>query len=328
MRPLALAALLLVLAACAAGAWTYTQFDAPGPLAAAADVVVPHGGLAEVSGALGRDGVVARPTLFRLFAVATARNGPLRAGEFAFPAGATPRQVLAVLRTARPVQHKLTIPEGLTAAQVARLVDAADALSGDAPVPQEGSILPETYSYERGATREQVMDRARQAMDKALQAAWDARKPGLPLANKGEALVLASLVERETAKPEERPMVAAVFLNRLALGMKLQSDPTVVYGASGGLGVLDHPITRSELDRDDPYNTYRIPGLPPGPICMPGLASLRAAIQPASTDMLYFVADGTGGHAFARTPDDHLRNVAHWRDIERAHAAPAGKGPG
>ena len=328
MRPVALAAVMLLLVAAAAGAWVYVQFDAPGPLASATEIVVPHGGLEEVSGALARDGVVARPALFRLFALGTIRNGPLHAGEFAFPAGASPRQVLAVLRTARPVQHRLTIPEGLTAAQVARLVDSADALTGDAPVPQEGSILPETYSYERGMSREQLLDRARQAMDRALQAAWDARKPGIPLANKGEALVLASMVERETAKPDERPLVAAVFLNRLAQGMKLQSDPTVVYAASGGLGVLDHGITRSELDQDGPYNTYRIPGLPPGPICMPGLAALRAATQPASTDMLYFVADGTGGHAFARTPDDQQRNVAKWRDIERARSAGSGKGPG
>ncbi len=158
-------------------------------------------------------------------------------------------------------------------------------------------------------------------MDRALQAAWDAARTGLPLANKAEALVLASMVERETATPDERPVVAAVFLNRLAQGMKLQSDPTVVYGASGGLGVLDHPITRAELDRDDPYNTYRIPGLPPGPICMPGLAALRAATQPAATDALFFVADGTGGHAFARTLEEHARNVARWRDVEHSRQA-------
>jgi UPF0755 protein len=322
MRRLALVALLLVVAAGAGAGWLYWQYDAPGPLHAATPVVVPRGGLAEVAAELGRQGVVAQPLVFRILAFATLGQGPLHAGELQFPAAASLHQVLAVLRTARPVQHRLTIPEGLTAARVAELVDAADALTGDAPVPAEGSILPETYSYERGTSREQLLDRARIAMAQALQKAWDTRTPGLPLATRREALVLASIVERETAKPEERPLIAAVFLNRLRLGMKLQSDPTVVYGASGGLGVLDHPITRSELDHDDPYNTYRIAGLPASPICMPGLASLRAATQPATTDALYFVADGTGGHAFARTQDDHLRNVARWREIERVRAQP------
>ena len=320
MRRALLALLVLLLAAAGAGGWFYHQWDVPGPLRAAADVVVPRGGLEAVAADLQRQGVVAQPLVFRAFAVATMADGPLHAGELAFPAGASLRQVLAILRTARPVQHRLTIPEGLTAAQVARLVDAADALTGDTPVPGEGTVLPETYSYERGTTREQLMDRARAAMDRALQRDWDARTPGLPLANKAEALVLASMVERETGKPEERPIVAAVFLNRLRLGMKLQSDPTVIYGASGGLGVLDHPITRAELDHADAYNTYAVPGLPVGPICMPGQAALRAATQPAASDALFFVASGSGGHVFARTQEDHLRNVARWRDIERARA--------
>ena len=323
MRRLLPALLVILLAAGAAAAWLTTRYAAPGPLPAANAIVVPRGGLADLAADLQRQGVVSHPLAFRVLAVLTAANGPLHAGELMFPAAASLRQVLAVLRTARPVQHRLTIPEGLTAIQVARLVESTEALAGDAPVLAEGSILPETYQYERGATREQVLDRARAAMDKALQRAWDARTPGLALASKAEALILASLVERETARPEERPMVAAVFLNRLRQGMKLQSDPTVVYGASGGLGVLDHPITRAELDRDDPANTYRIAGLPPAPICMPGLAALRAATQPAVTDALYFVADGSGGHAFAGALGEHLRNVARWRDIERARPSGA-----
>lgn len=324
MRRVALAALLVLAAAGLGAGWLYRGYDAPGPLAAATAAVVPRGGFGEVGAALANAGIVGSPTLFHLYALATIAGGPGHSAEFAFPAGASYRQVLAILRTARPVQHRITIPEGLTARQVAILVGNADAATGDAPVPAEGSILPETYSYERGTTREQLLDRGRAAMDRALDRAWAARTPGVALLNPREALILASIVERETARPEERPMIAGVFLNRLRLGMKLQTDPTVVYGASNGLGVLDHAITRAELDRDDPYNTYRIPGLPPTPICMPGVAALKAATQPTPTDALYFVANGTGGHSFARTPAEHLANVARWRDIERARAtAPA-----
>ncbi len=320
MRVFALIVAVILIAAGGGGFWLYSQYDAPGPLPAATNIVVPRGGYAELGDNLQQQGVIASPLVFRAFALATRSDGPLHAGELPFPAAASMRQVLTVLRTARPVQHRLTIPEGLTAAQIAHLVDSADALTGDTPVPAEGSVLPETYSYERGTSREQLLDRAAAAMDRALQRAWEFRTPGLPLADKGQALVLASMVERETAKPEERPLIAAVFLNRLRMGMKLQSDPTVAYGASGGLGVMDHPITRSELDHSDPYNTYIISGLPPAAICMPGQAALRAATQPATSDALFFVADGTGGHVFARTQDDHLRNVAHWREVERTRA--------
>ena len=323
MRRLTLAALLLALAAGAGALWLRQQWTAPGPLPAATAIAVPHGGLAEIAAVLQQHGAIRSTLLFRAAALATTGAGALHAGELAFPAAASLADVLGVLRTARPVQHHLTIPEGLTAAQVAELVDAAPALTGDAPVPQEGSILPETYDYELGTSREKLLDRARLAMDRASAKLWDARSPGLPLATREEALVLASMIERETAKPDERPVVAAVFLNRLRLGMKLQSDPTVIYAASGGLGVLDHPITRSELDHEDAYNTYRIAGLPPSPICMPGLASLRAATQPAASDALYFVADGSGGHAFARSDDDQRRNVARWRDVMRARGLPA-----
>ena len=322
MRWIALAVVIVVATTGAAGGWLYVQLDAPGPLPAATAAIVPHGGLEEIASALEREGVVTQPQVFRILATATMDAGPLHAGELPFPAAASLRQVLAVLRTARPVQHRLTIPEGRTAAQVAVLIEGADALSGAGPVPAEGSIMPDTYNYERGTTREQLIDRAHSAMEHALDAVWTARAPGLPLTSKLEVLVLASIVEKETAKPSERPLIAAVFLNRLRQGMKLQSDPTVVYGASGGLGTLAHPITRAELDHADPYNTYVIAGLPPGPICMPGAAALHAATQPASTDALFFVADGTGGHAFARTQQEHLRNVAHWREIERARATP------
>ena len=313
---------LAVLAGGALGgvALALRTYDAPGPLMEGRAIVVPRGGLDELAEALEREGVVAGTLPLRAAALLTRGEGALRAGELEFPAHASLREVLAVLRTARPVQHRLTIPEGLTAAQVAVLLDAAPALDGAAPVPEEGRILPETYAYERGTTRAALLARARTAMDRALARAWADRDPAVPFVDPAEALILASIVERESGVPEERARIAAVYLNRLRLGMKLQSDPTVVYGASGGLGVLDHGLTRAELARDDPYNTYRIAGLPPGPICMPGLAAVQATLQPATTDALYFVADGTGGHAFARTLEEHNRNVARWRELERGRA--------
>jgi UPF0755 protein len=218
------------------------------------------------------------------------------------------------------VQHRLTIPEGLTSAEIAALVAAADALAGDPPVPPEGAILPQTYDYERGTTREVLLARAHAALVRALDRAWSERDPALPFSSPEQALTLASIVEKETAQPEERPRVAAVFLNRLRLGMKLQSDPTVVYGASGGMGALDRKLSRADLERDDTYNTYRNAGLPPGPICNPGIASILAVTRPARTNDLYFVADGSGGHAFAATLPEHLRNVARYRALEHPHS--------
>ena len=319
----ALRLLVLLLLLGGAGGWyAWHRFDAPGPLQATKAVVIPRGGGDLMIDALTNEGVIADRTAFRIATLLTRQRGALKAGELEFPAKASVRQVLDILRTGRAVLHRLTIPEGLTAAQVAVLLDRAAALDGEVAMPGEGMLLPETYVYERGTQRGAIVERGRTAMARALDRAWAARVPDLPLASAADALTLASIVERETAKPEERPRVAAVFLNRLRRGMKLQSDPTVVYGASGGLGVLDHGITRAELDRDDPYNTYRIAGLPPGPICMPGAAALRAVTQPAVTEELFFVADGTGGHVFARTQEEHLRNVARWREVERARTRP------
>ncbi len=308
---------LVVIAGLLAGTWIYTErvFNAPGPLPDSATLVVPHGGEEQVAEFLADALVVARPLPFRLATLLTRDEGPLHAGEFAFPAHASLRTVLTVLRTAKPVQHHFTIAEGLTAKQIVASLDRADALVGTVDPPAEGSVLPQTYAYEYGAQRGAVLERARAAMDRALQDAWTARAPDLPLASPRDALILASIVERETAKADERPHVAAVFLNRLRLGMKLQSDPTVVYGASGGSGTLDRPISRADLERDDPYNTYRLRGLPPGPISAPGLASIRAVTQPLRSDDLFFVADGSGGHVFSRTLDEHARNVARWRAL-------------
>ena len=307
----------------AGGTWlTGRMYVAAGPLTARKIVVVPRAPLEDVAALLATEGVVSNPIALRLATLATRHRGALKAGEFDFPEHASLDQVLLVLRAGRPVQHRLTIPEGLTAAQVALLFDKATALDGNTIVPAEGTVMPETYAFERGTTRAAVLDRGSKAMERALERAWASRTPdSAPLASPQDALVLASIVERETSRPEERPRVATVFLNRLRRGMKLQSDPTVVYGASGGLGVLDHGITRAELDSDNPYNTYRVPGLPPGPISMPGLAALKAVTQPWPGEDLFFVADGMGGHLFARTEPEHARNVARWREIERQRLA-------
>ena len=317
----------------AAFAWVARNtYNAPGPLREAADVVVPRGSIDRLATFLEGEHLVNNATAFRIAAFLTRNQGPLRAGELQFPAEGSLRDVLAILRSGRLVQHKLTIPEGLTAAQVVWLFDRADAAEGTVDVPPEGSVLPETYLYDRGTPRSALVSRATRAMTRALDAAWAARTPDTPLANSHEALVLASIVERETALPQERARIAAVFLNRLRRGMKLQSDPTVAYTAAGGLGGLNHGLTRAELDRDTPYNTYRISGLPPDPICMPGLAALRAVTQPRPTlpggEEYYFVADGSGGHVFARTEEEHNRNVVRWREIERLKAATRAVTPG
>jgi UPF0755 protein len=295
--------------------WWDGALQRPGPLPEARAIVIPHGGTSQLAEALASDGLVSQPLVFRAAVWLTRHAGTLHAAEFAFPAHASVRQVLAILRTAHPVEHHLTIAEGLTAQQIVAVLVHAEAMTGAVKTIDEGAVLPQTYDYEYGADRAALVVRAKAAMDKDLAAAWADRAPGLPLTSPHDALVLASIVERETAKPEERPHVAAVYLNRLRQGMKLQADPTVVYLASNGAGVLDHPLTRSELGRDDPFNTYRSVGLPPAPICSPGLDSLRAVLHPAASDDLFFVADGSGGHVFSRNYEAHDAAVARWRAL-------------
>ena len=321
MRRLTILLLLLLalLAGLGAGGWWYARgvFVDPGPVAEPVQMVVPRGGTAAIADALAERGVIRDPRAFLAAAWLTRDAGPLRAAEFVFPARASLRDVLEVLRRARPVQRRLTIPEGLTARQIAALIERAEGLTGEVPPFDEGALLPETYAYQWGDTRAAILRRADAAMDAALAEIWAARAPNLPLRSPREALILASIVERETGKADERARVAGVFINRLRRNMPLQSDPTAAYAAADG-GVLDRPLTRADLDRDHPFNTYRIRGLPPGPIASPGRDSLRAVVQPEATDFLFFVADGQGGHAFARTLEEHNRNVARWREVERA----------
>lgn len=318
-RLLALILVLLVAGLVAAGGLRLLSQRA-GPLPATTDLVVPRGRSATVAAALQQDRALppgdAQRLLFTLLARLTASSGPLHAAEFRIPAHASVAELLAILRHARPVQHELTIPEGLSAAQIAGLLDRAPALVGGFALPAEGSVLPQTYDYELGTSRAVLQARMQDAMRRTLARVWSARDPSLPLAGPAQLLTLASIVERETALPAERPLVAEVFLNRLRQGMKLQSDPTVSYGAGGGLGSLPRPLTRSDLLQPGPYNTYVIPGLPPGPIAAPGIAALQAVARPASGNLLYFVANGSGGHAFSATLPEHLRNVAALRAIE------------
>lgn len=318
MRALRAAAILLaalLALAAAGGALAWRAVHAPGPLPEAADIVIPRGGTDAIAARLVERGALDSPRLFGLAALLTRGEGPLRAAEFTIPAGASIRDILGILRHARPVQRRLTIPEGLAARQVAALLDRTDGLSGEVPAIAEGSLLPETYAFQHGDTRASIVRRAQAAMDAALAELWAQRAPNLPLASAREALILASIIERETGVDGERARIAGVFVNRLRRGMPLQSDPTVAYGIAQG--PLDRALTRADLDTPTPFNTYRIRALPPGPIAMPGRASLLAATRPEATDFLYFVADGNGGHAFARTLDEHNRNVARWRALGR-----------
>jgi UPF0755 protein len=313
-------ALALLLGGGLGASLAWRAYTAPGPLAEPVQVVIPRGGTERIAGALAERGVIRDARAFALAAWLTREAGPLRAAEFAFPAAAPLAEVLRILRQARPVQRRLTIPEGLSAPQVRALLDRAEGLTGDTPAFAEGALLPETYQFEWGESRAAIVRRAEAAMDRALAEVWAARAPDLPLAAPRDALVLASIVERETGRPEERARVAGVFVNRLRRGMPLQSDPTVAYAATGGVP-MDRPISRADLDRDHPFNTYRIRGLPPGPIASPGRAALAATTRPEASEFLFFVADGSGGHAFARSLEEHNRNVARWREIERRGGA-------
>jgi len=307
----------------AAGIWMFHRaFTAPGPLAAETVLVIPHGAsVRSIAAQLAMEGVVDDAVLFALGVRGFGGERPLLAGEYAFPAAVSARGAMRILQSGKVVVHSLTIPEGLTVLQVVAIVGAADGLTGDPPPAGtlgEGTLLPETYHYVRGDRRDMVLARMRKSMDETLDMLWAGRSAdSAALKSPRDALILASIVERETAKPEERPRIAAVFLNRLRRGMRLQSDPTVVYGLSNGAGVLGRPLTRADLAVDHPYNTYIHAGLPPGPIANPGRDSIAAVLQPAKTKDLYFVADGTGGHAFARTLEEHNRNVARWRRVQR-----------
>jgi len=294
--------------------------ETPGPLQEDKIVNIPaRAGKRDIADALQREGVInVNPWLFIGSVFALKASSDLKPGEYSFQKNASLRDVIATIVEGKVVQHAVTIPEGLTSEQiVARLTDN-DIFAGSVrEMPREGTLLPETYKFPRGTTRDQVIQRMQVSQKRVLAEIWERRNPDVPIKSPEALVTLASIVEKETGKADERSRVAAVFVNRLRQKIKLQSDPTIIYGLVGGKGTLGRPIKRSEITQPSPYNTYVIEGLPPGPIANPGRASLEAAATPARTRDLFFVADGTGGHAFTETYDQHQKNVAKLRTLEK-----------
>jgi peptidoglycan lytic transglycosylase G len=295
------------------------RFDAPGPLTA--DKVVnipPRYGIRDIADLLVKEGVIEHPLTFIAGSLVAKTHEELRFGEYQFNKGASLHDVLNTLVSNKVVQHQITLAEGLTSEQIVQRLLEADMLAGNIrEIPREGSMLPESYRFPRGTPRDQVIQRMQQSQKRIVQEVWDHRAPDLPLKTPEQLVILASIVEKETGRSDERSRVAAVFVNRLKQRMKLQSDPTIIYGLVGGKGTLGRPIMRSEIEQPTPYNTYVIEGLPPGPIANPGRAALEAVANPARTKELYFVADGTGGHTFSETLDQHQRSVTRLRALEQ-----------
>ena len=310
-------ALVAVLVLVAGGTvwWAERHTVKPGPLAEARIVIIPKGaGLDDIAERLAAAGVIERPIVFRAVTRLEKKAHLLKAGEYEFPAAVSQEAVARLLIEGRTVVHRLTVAEGLTTAEVLQIVAKAEPLDGPlAEKPGEGALLPETYNFSRGDGRDALVQRMAKAMTETLDQLWAKRNPNLPLRSKAEALILASIVEKETGVAAERPRVAAVFINRLRRGMRLESDPTVIYGMTLGQGPLNRTLLSKDLDGKSAYNTYQIAGLPPAPIANPGRASLEAVANPSRTRDLFFVADGTGGHAFAETLAEHNRNVARYR---------------
>src|SRR5712671_2388893 len=315
--------LIVLGAASIAGAawWENNYFVQAGPAPAQTVLVITQGsGLNRIAAALTEAGVVENGLLFRAGVIRRGRTAQLKAGEYAFPAHASEAQVVDMLVAHKTLEHRLTIAEGLTSDSAIALIKADPTLTGEVPVVPEGSLLPETYLFERGTTRTELLARMHKAQETMLAQLWPKRKQGLPFGSQDDALKLASIVEKETAIPAERPRIAAVFINRLQNGMKLESDPTIIYGLTKGVP-LGHPLRQSELAMPNPYSTYQIAGLPPTPISNPGRDAIQAALNPPDSQELYFVANGTGGHVFAKNAAEHQKNVAQWRKLEQQQSA-------
>lgn len=319
MRPAVAFAFLLGFVPVAAGiaVWAEGQFyQQPGPAEARTVVVVkPGSSLAGIAQQLASNRVVRSGLAFDAGVYLRGKAHQLKAGEYGFPSHASEATVVDMLVAHKVIEHRLTIAEGLTSSMAVSLINADPALAGKSPSVAEGSLLPETYLFELGTPRAQILKRMQKAQAELVEKLWPMRKPGLPFNSPDDAIKLASIVEKETAIPSERPHVAAVYINRLKAGMKLEADPTIIYGLTGGVA-LGHDIRQTELQMPNPYSTYQIDGLPPTPICNPGRDSIAAVLTPDDSPDLYFVADGSGGHVFARTKAEHEKNVARWRVLQ------------
>jgi UPF0755 protein len=313
-----------VLAVLVVGAGLYfgsVRFNTEGPLTESKSVLISRGAdLESIAGLLQRQNVIDSSFIFSNGVRLSKAADKLKAGEYVFEAGVSMRDVMNALVSGKAILHGFTVPEGLTSEQIVARLSNDPVLTGElGAIPAEGTLLPETYKFSRGATREQIIDQMRRAQERLVAEIWARRSSDLPISTPEEFVTLASIVEKETGKADERPLVAAVFINRLRRNIRLQSDPTIIYGLFGGKGKpSDRPIFRSDIDKKTPYNTYLIDGLPPGPIANPGRAALEAVANPSRTTDLFFVADGTGSHVFAATLEEHNRNVARWRQIEAA----------
>lgn len=322
MQRLLIALVLIVILVAGAFEWETAKFSSPGPAARAGTetvILIPaHSRLSGIADKLAAAGVIDQPLVFEIGVRLHRSTEKLKAGEYAIPSRASMLDIMDILIDGKSIQHKLTAAEGLTSGMIFALVKADPVLVGDAgDAPAEGTLLPETYLFTRGTTRAELFARMKRAQEKLLDQLWAERAPNLPIKTKEQAVILASVVEKETALAEERRHIAAVFENRLNIGMKLQSDPTIIYGITRGYP-LGRGIRESEITAVTPYNTYVIPGLPATPICNPGRDSIAAVLRPETSKDLYFVANGRGGHVFAETEAEQNRNVAAWRKIESA----------
>ena len=316
LRAGVLGVIALFAAAAAVFGWGVGDYFAEGTLTKTTTVVVPKGqGIEQIAETLASAGVIDHPWVFVTAAKLTGAAPSLKAGEYEFAAAISPRFVIDLLVSGKVVRHKLTVPEGQTSAEIIAALKSIPILEGPVDIPPpEGSLLPQTYFYIYGEQRQELIKRMTAAMDDAVAKAWSGRRPGLPLANAQQAVILASIIEKETAKPEERARIAGVYIDRLKIGMPLQADPTVAYALTrGGSVPLDHALGHADVAKDSPYNTYMFKGFPPTPIANPGIAALDAAVNPEQRGELYFVADGKGGHVFSKTLAEHNKNVARLR---------------
>jgi UPF0755 protein len=322
---------VVFVALAAAGAVYYAMhaYEKPGPLEANRNFIVRSGaGIIEIAEGLERNNIITDSRVFRFVSEAYLDNETLKAGEYEIKAHASMQEIMELLKSGKSILYAVSLPEGLTVKQMFRKLADDPVLVGDLPteLPAEGALKPDTYKFTRGTKRAEIVQQMISAQKALVEQIWEKRDPELPVTSVEEFVTLASIVEKETGRADERPRVASVFINRLEKGMRLQSDPTIIYGIFGGEGKpADRVILKSDLDKETPYNTYLIKGLPPTPIANPGRAALEAVANPSRTPELYFVADGTGGHVFAATLDEHNANVRRWRKLEAEKAAEAAK---